>query len=53
MDQKTQSNYMLSTKRHFILKNTFKSKAKGWKKIYHASSYQKWSGYIYIRQNRL
>ena len=44
MDAKTRPIYMLSTKTHFIPKDTYRLKAKGWKNIFHANGKQKKAG---------
>ena len=44
MDTKTRPLYMLSTRTHLKLRDTYRLKVKGWKKIYHTNGDQKKAG---------
>ena len=53
MDTKRKSIYMLSTKTHFIPKDTYRLKAKGWKNIFHANGKQKKAGVAILMSDEI
>ena len=53
MDAKTRPIYMLSTKTHFIPKDTYRLKAKGWKNIFHANGKQKKAGVAILISDKI
>ena len=44
MDTKTRPIYMLLTRTHFISRDMYRLKVRGWKKVFHANGNQKKAG---------
>ena len=53
MDTKTRPAYMLSTVIHFRLRNTYRLKLRGWKKILHANGNPKKAGVAILKSDKI
>ena len=53
MDTKTIPIYMLLQETHLRLKDTYKLKVKGWKKMFHASGNEKRSGVAVLISDKI
>ena len=53
MDTKTRPIYMLSTRDHFIPRDTYRLKVRGWKKIFHANGKQKKAGVAILISDKI
>ena len=53
MDTKTRPIYMLSTETDFRLRDTYRLKVRGWKKIFHANGNQKKAGVAILISDKI